>query len=356
MAVGLPTLAAALLAAATLAPAGSAPLDCSQVGQPATEQLRSGEAVVLVVRCAPAPARSVSPKPFYVDPTTPAAQQVREWESDGRAGDAAQLRKLADQPQPLWVTADAGSVEAEVAEYVGRAEQAGARPLLVGYNIPDRDCGSYSGGGAGDAESYRQWAAAFAAGLKGSGLKSRDALVVLEPDAIPHQLSGCAGGGEERYALLSDATDALTAAGADVYIDAGHPGFTGDPVATADALERAGVRRAAGFSLNVSNFISTQENIEYGTAISKRLGGAHFVIDTSRNGAADPPESTGGAPEWCNPPGRLLGVPPTTETGNPLVDALLWVKRPGESDGACRDSDPPAGGWFPEYALDLTRG
>ena len=38
----------------------------------------------------------------------------------------------------------------------------------------------------------------------------------------------------------------------------------------------------------------------------------------------------GGDPQdWCNPPGRGLGARPTTRTGNQLVDAFLWVKRPG---------------------------
>ena len=56
---------------------------------------------------------------------------------------------------------------------------------------------------------------------------------------------------------------------------------------------------------------------------------------------------------WCNPPGRALGETPTTKTGNPRVDAYLWVKRPGESDGACGRGAPAAGQWWPQYALEL---
>ncbi|MCW2873942.1 glycoside hydrolase family 6 protein, partial [Actinacidiphila oryziradicis] len=36
------------------------------------------------------------------------------------------------------------------------------------------------------------------------------------------------------------------------------------------------------------------------------------------------------------------------------VDAYLWVKRPGESDGSCRGA-PPAGQWWSDYALRLAR-
>jgi endoglucanase len=37
------------------------------------------------------------------------------------------------------------------------------------------------------------------------------------------------------------------------------------------------------------------------------------------------------------------------------VDAYLWVKQPGASDGTCRAGAPPAGHWWPEYALQLVR-
>ena len=76
----------------------------------------------------------------------------------------------------------------------------------------------------------------------------------------------------------------------------------------------------------------------------------HFVIDASRNGngpnnmqtyATAPynqPSSVIGtlaSGNWCNPPGAGLGVLPTTNTGVPLLDAYLWVKTPGQSDGQC---------------------
>lgn len=97
----------------------------------------------------------------------------------------------------------------------------------------------------------------------------------------------------------------------------------------------------------------------------------HFVIDTSRNGRG-PWSTTTPYPDkqdWCNPPGRGLGVAPTADTGNPLVDAYLWIKVPGESDGSCNRGiagsttdpewggivDPPAGSWFPQQALQLAQ-
>ena len=120
-------------------------------------------------------------------------------------------------------------------------------------------------------------------------------------------------------------------------------------------LRKVHVQRAAGFALNVSNFRRTDELVAYGTRISSALGGARFVIDTSRNGRG-PWHAPRGKEDWCNPPGRGLGARPTTATGNPLVAAFLWVKAPGESDGQCADgNDPPAGQWWPRYALGLIR-
>ncbi|MDO0924663.1 glycoside hydrolase family 6 protein [Streptomyces sp. TG1A-8] len=97
----------------------------------------------------------------------------------------------------------------------------------------------------------------------------------------------------------------------------------------------------------------------------------HFVIDTSRNGlgtwAPEPGKYSGDPEAWCNAPGRGLGLRPTADTGVPLVDAYLWIKIPGESDGSCTRStggtidpeygivDPPAGAWWSDQAHALAR-
>ena len=45
----------------------------------------------------------------------------------------------------------------------------------------------------------------------------------------------------------------------------------------------------------------------------------HFVIDTSRNGQGPwtPTASYPDTQDWCNPPGRGLGLLPTADTGDP---------------------------------------
>ena len=47
-----------------------------------------------------------------------------------------------------------------------------------------------------------------------------------------------------------------------------------------------------------------------------------------------------------------LKLPPGVRTGYAHVDAFLWVKNPGESDGTA-NGGPVAGQWWAEYALGL---
>ncbi len=127
----------------------------------------------------------------------------------------------------------------------------------------------------------------------------------------------------------------------------------------------------------------------------------HFIIDTSRNGtgpldaskyAASPYNQSAdvvsklNAGSWCNPPGAGLGLRPKAnpKADMPLLDAYLWIKIPGQSDGSCDIAggarawdysaynpwsaidqnhfdplwgitDPAAGAWFPQQALQLAQ-
>lgn len=286
--------------------------------------------------------------PFWVDPDGTAARQVAAYEKAGRKDDAEQIRKIAEQPTGEWIGPD--NPEQEARGFTGAADRAGRTALLVLYNIPHRDCGQYSRGGAADGDAYRAWIDAVA-----RGIGDRPATVVLEPDAVLHLVDGCTPEEfhEERYDLLKGAVATLESLkNTRVYLDAGNAGW-GRPDQVVEPLKRAGVDAADGFAVNVSNFYSTPDSLAYGKQLSAKAGGKHFVIDTSRNGNGP---YTGGDPaeRWCNPPGRALGEPPTTRTADPLVDAYLWVKRPGESDGECKGG-PKAGQWWASYALALAR-
>ncbi|QDQ10946.1 glycoside hydrolase family 6 protein [Streptomyces spectabilis] len=296
----------------------------------------------------PAPA-SQAPRAdvsFWVNPDTGAARQAAAWMARGRFSDAWALARIAVRPQAEWLSKD--GPEPVVRSFVERAAAAGRTAVLVTYFVPDRDCGAYSAGGARDAVHYREWIDHFAAGLGTHG-----AYVIVEPDAVALAVAGCAGvDTAERYGLLAYAVDRLKRQpGTKVYVDAGNATWIPQVRRLVGPLRRSGVDRADGFALNVANFHTDEVSAAYGHRLARALGGtAHFVIDTSRNGNGP----YAGAEPWCNPPGRALGTAPTTRTGDPAVDAYLWVKRPGESDGTCRGG-PEAGTLWPRYALELAR-
>jgi endoglucanase len=277
---------------------------------------------------------------LFVDPASEAARQVRAWEQT-RPGDAALLERIASEPQADWYFYGRG-MGRDVRARVSQVTASGALPLLVAYFIPSRDCGGYSSGGARTGRAYEAWIRSFAAAIG-----TRAAAVILEPDAL--DLMGClsARARRRRLRLLRYAVHVLAAQPRIwVYLDAGNSHW--EPASViARRLQEAGVDAARGFALGVTAFRTTAEEAAYGHALVRRLRGAHFVIDTSRNGLGPAPRN-----QWCNPPGRALGTPPTAATGDPAIDAFLWIKHPGDSDGSC-DGAPASGTWWPAYALGL---
>jgi endoglucanase len=254
---------------------------------------------------------------------------------------AALLRKIASQPTAAWFGGwiPPARIAAAVRGVLRAAAADRSMPLLVLYAYPYRGCTQDPAAAPG----YERWIAQVAAGIGASR-----AAVILEPDALAQYIRlGCLSPAAQQYRLtvLRQAVGQLARLpDTAVYLDAGNSHWQPASV-MAQLLVSAGVREARGFSLNVSNFYSTADEEAYGARISALAGGTHFVIDTSRNGAAT-------ARTWCNPPDQALGSPPTADTGNARVDALLWVKLPGSSDGVC-NGGPPAGVFWPSYALGL---
>ncbi|TCB97738.1 endoglucanase [Micromonospora zingiberis] len=292
-----------------------------------------------------------APPEFFVDPANPADAEAQRRAARGDLADAEALRELGRRPSAKWLTG--GPARDEVDAFLAQATRSGQTPVLVLHNVPQRDCGRQGKGGARSGTAYQSWIREVAAGIAG-----RPAIVVLEPGALPDAVTGCVADPEGRIALLRDAVAVLASTGtARIYLDAGHPDWVSDVEKLAAGLHRAGVDEAAGFALNVANFVRTEDTVDYGHRISDALGGeTRFVVDTSRNGNGPyPADRVKGAPSWCNPPGRAVGEDPTTDTGLPRVDALLWVKFPGESDGDCRPGEPDSGEFWPEYAISLTQ-
>lgn len=223
----------------------------------------------------------------------------------------------------------------KVRTYVSEAEAAGKLPILVAYNIPGRDCGGESSGGAGSAEDYRMWIANFA-----RAIGDRHAVVIIEPDSINQAMVDSCMTGAERQArldLLKYATEQFRdkTPTAWAYLDGGNYGWNTQitPATVALAMNSAGLRNVRGFALNVSNFYTTAESNTAGARLNDALAGAYgyrtrYIVDTARNG-----NGALNGESWCNPPGRKLGV--TSRVGTGGAELLLWVKVPGDSDGIC---------------------
>jgi len=343
-------------------------------------------------------------------------------------------------------------VQKQAHDTIRQAALQRAVPVLVAYDIPGRDCSQYSAGGALDQAAYQAWIDGLAAGIghaRAVVILEPDALGNMPSNCgLPSTTYPFTDA--ERIAEIDYAVTALEKdPGASVYLDGTHSAW--QSVGTmAQRLLAGDVQQAQGFFLNVSNYQADPQLLDYGTWISdciamvtdpnnwsynqpsncasqyypanpndfstwnlttqwyaQNMGDAvastHFVIDTSRNGkgpnnmqayAAAPynqPASVVSklaAGNWCNPPASGLGLRPTARTGVPLLDAYLWVKIPGQSDGQCDAAggvrawdytaytqpgwptdaasqqlfdplwglnDPAAGAWFPQQALQLAQ-
>ncbi|MET9528425.1 glycoside hydrolase family 6 protein [Streptomyces coeruleorubidus] len=277
------------------------------------------------------------------------ASQVLDWvrSHSGDHRHAVIASRIADQPAAVWFADySPDTLTARVAAVTSGGAAQGRVPVLVPYAIPGRDCGGHSQGGAPDLDAYDAWIDRFAGGL-GSG----EVIVVLEPDSVAQAECLSAGERADRFASLARAGRVLKAANprARVYFDAGHSGWNA-PGRQAAWLRQAGAaspESSDGIFSNVSNFHTTADEVAYDRRVLDALGGPAglgAVIDTSRNGNGAPPDG-----EWCDPAGRKLGRAPTLSTGEDRIDAYLWIKLPGESDG-CKGKP---GTFTASYAYDL---
>ncbi|MBA8991696.1 cellulase/cellobiase CelA1 [Curtobacterium pusillum] len=277
----------------------------------------------------------------YRSDTSEAAKQVTALATSDPSG-AAAAKTIAQYPVATWLgdwtrgTTLTKTIDAAVAG----ADRTGTTAVFVTYAIPQRDCGGYSAGGFDEA-TYDAWVDQVVSRVAG-----HRAAVIVEPDSLA-MLSNAACSAsldQQRYRILSREVAAFTAAGVPAYLDAGNSNWV-TPAVMASRLNSAGVQQARGFFTNVANYYPTAQEQAYAEKVSAATGGSHYVIDTSRNGQ-------GWRGTWCNGPGAGLGTSPRVVSDGTALDALLWVKTPGASDGTC-GGGPTAGTWWPAFAETL---
>ncbi|EAW16946.1 putative cellobiohydrolase [Aspergillus fischeri NRRL 181] len=313
---------------------------------------------------------------------------------------------VAEVPSFVWldVAAKVPTMGTYLADIQAK-NKAGASPPIAGifvvYDLPDRDCaalasnGEYSIANNGVA-NYKAYIDAIRAQL----VKYSDVhtILVIEPDSLANLVTNlnvakCANAQSAYLECVDYALKQLNLPNVAMYLDAGHAGWLGwpanlGPAATlfakvyTDAGSPAALR---GLATNVANYnawsLSTCPSYTQGdpncdekkyinamAPLLKNAGfDAHFIMDTSRNGVQPTKQSAWG--DWCNVIGTGFGVRPSTNTGDPLQDAFVWIKPGGESDGTsnsssarydahCGYSDalqpaPEAGTWFQAYFEQL---
>jgi cellulase/cellobiase CelA1 len=207
-----------------------------------------------------------------------------------------------------------------------------------------------------DEQAYERWISGFAAGLG-----NRPAVVILEPDALA-QLASCLDSAQQqaRLQMLSYAVRTLQTNSDQVYLDAGHSNWV--PAGQMAArLRAADVARAYGFSLNVSNFDPTGQEIGYAAELDRDLGMAkRFVIDTSRNGKG----SAGGrghpaaGPVSRGLPGAGGGALAGQLFTDPDTQAAIWVRGhlgdPRAQEIEQYIANQPTAMWFGAWSGDIT--
>lgn len=280
---------------------------------------------------------------LYVDQKTHAVAAEKRLEDEGNTADAALIRDISSQSTAIWLGdhLSIDQLKPLLSGYRADAEKLGKTLVFVTYAIPNRDCGGLSAGGLSESE-YFAWNREIAKELSGSR-----AVVLVEPDSLA-MLSNdaCDGESDRRLRVLHKAVGILADAGLTLYLDGGGSNWV-KPDVMAERLTTVGIADTRGFFTNVSNYYRVDQERSYAEKVSKLTGRSHYVIDVSRNG-------NGWQGHWCNPPGAALGQKPHVAAGTTHLDALLWVKHPGDSDGACNGA-PKAGDWWESYALDLAR-
>jgi endoglucanase len=284
---------------------------------------------------------------FFVDPQSEAARAARRYPA---------LKVIADQPGAGRFGAFSyPNARLGVSNYLARARQQdpGAIPILTTYRLVSGQCEGIFDTVASETR-YARWIEGLAAGIG-----TYPAVLAMEQDSLITATCLNRQQLDIRIAELRLAIDVLTERCPNlvIYLDAGAADAL--PAArAAELLKRAGLAKIQGFFLDATHFDWTSKEIRYGEKVSTLTGGKHFIVSTGESGRG--PLSPGDRREQgnevlCNPSDRGLGPKPTTDTGYRNVDAFVWLDNPGGSSGTCLPGAPPAGEYWPQYALMLVK-
>ncbi|KAH9237466.1 glycoside hydrolase family 6 protein [Colletotrichum gloeosporioides 23] len=341
--------------------------------------------------------RQLFPNPYYAD-------EIKNLAIPKMTGDlATKAAKVAEVPSFAWLdTREKISLMNSTLAEIRKLNQGGANPPYAGtyvvYNFPDRDCSAKASAGElaiayGGLDKYKTEYIDPIAALAKEYSDTR-IVFVYEPDGLANLITNmgvqkCSQAADTYKTATDYAFKTLNLDNVAIYVDAGHAGWLGweanlQPTATlyADVYKKAGSPKAVrGLVTNVSNFNGwnltsapsyTTPNNNYDeskfhaalTPMLKTAGyPANYLVDQGRSGKQPTGQQIWG--DWCNVKDAGFGARPTVKTGIDTLDAIVWVKPGGESDGTSNSSAtrydekcssgssftpaPEAGTWFQEY-------
>jgi endoglucanase len=288
---------------------------------------------------------------LFVDHHSPSWHQWRVYRHRGQRHKAALVWRIAREPRALWLGRfTRPHFRHKVRRLIVAAQRQGSVPVFTVMRAESRGCGpSYTGGGLAEDARTRAWYRRLARAIGGARV-----VIAFEPDSLGTIDCHARSRRDDRIRLLRYGVRALSRLpGATIYLEAGASDW--EPARrTARQLRAIGIARVRGFMLNATHFDWTRNNIRHGLDISRRVGGKPFIINTAENGRGPIHYRLANGRRinvWCNPSRRGLGIPPTTSTSNPMVDAYLWINRPGYAQGC--QGRPIA--WYAPRALSYAR-
>jgi len=322
---------------------------------------------------------------------------------------ARELGVIGKQSTAIWLDRIAVLDTLETKLLAARAQQqASGRPVVITfvvYNLPERDCAANASNGElnvgnGGLARYR---AEYIDRIASAFAKFPDLRIaaIVEPDSLPNMatnmnLARCQLASSIYREGVVYAIRSLGVPHVSLYLDVAHGGWLGwddNRVKVAQVYSEVlsaagGSHLIRGFANNVANYSPlyranpdplpdsyyqwnpARDEITYVQKLSETFAAygiqnRSFLIDTSRNGNPAARQTWG---NWCNIARAGIGERPKAA---PMagVDAFLWVKPPGESDGisevgaprfdlSCQSSDsllgaPQAGEWFHQHIVSL---
>ncbi|EPS39620.1 hypothetical protein H072_6567 [Dactylellina haptotyla CBS 200.50] len=327
----------------------------------------------------------------------------------GKASLTAAAKAVATVPSFVWF--DTISKVPVLDTYLAdiRSKRAAGSDIIgifVVYDLPDRDCAALASNGElsiannGVARYKSEYIDPMVTIFK----KYPDVPValVIEPDSVANMITNmgvakCSNAKTSYEDCINYAVKALNLPNIAMYLDAGHAGWLGWP----DNLSKsgpyfAGLYKTAGspasfrgLATNVANYNAWSvatcpsytsslagingicDEKRYINAFAPLLKSngwdAHFITDQSRSGKQPTGQNEWG--DWCNAMGTGFGLRPSSNTGDALLDAFVWIKPGGECDGTSDTSAvrydahcgaasalkpaPEAGTWFEAYFEQL---